>query len=154
MKMKGLSFSLLILTCAVAGGCARTVGPVEFLYLQLAQAPPGQSEMGWYASYDGKRHGYHYMKLRWSNWGDLCRMILMGAYTKEMVRCRADMLGDKYPEDMYAELKATKLRGYSWGLKERAAIDAFIRSYLSKRGKLRPEDKALLDRPHAGQKKP
>jgi hypothetical protein len=146
---------LCLLVLPLAGGCApapaRTEDPVTFLRLQLLQAPPGQSENGWFADYAGKKDGYHIMKVQWSNFMAL-PALWEGSFHEEMHRCPAASLPEGYPQDLARDLAAQTPRYWNDQLKPTTYFqfprgdlaDQAIREYLQKHGKLTPELKQKL----------
>lgn len=129
----------LILTVLFLGGCGKqpmTVDGVDFLRLQLAQAPPAQSEMGWYANYDRCDGGFHYLLVRRANFMN----VFKTPYEKEWYRCRTEALPETYPADIDDKtVMQFRIQGTSQSVgTHRQQIDDFIRAYLQKHGKLTP----------------
>ncbi len=92
----------MVLICmGLLCGCAQTISNDEMVRLYLDQAPPGQSEYGWYANYAGLQSGYHHLKVMYSNFNaGPFAVLFKGAFTTKEYRCRADTLPAGFPDDL------------------------------------------------------
>ncbi|MDP6633461.1 MAG: hypothetical protein QGG42_01010 [Phycisphaerae bacterium] len=131
------SFSVCLVCVLLTQGCGaelwtRKTDAVGFLHLYMGQAPPGQSEMGWFAQYAGRKDDRHYLDVRYSNFGNPLKCILFGDDEKRY-SCPSDELPEGFPEDLGAEELVS--RRAEWILRPENLNNA-IRKYLARGGKL------------------
>ncbi|MCD4824018.1 MAG: hypothetical protein K8S55_05385 [Phycisphaerae bacterium] len=119
---------MALVSAGLLSGCAQTIDNDEMVRLYLAQAPPGQSEFGWYANYNGLHAGYHHLKVEYSNFGAGPFIMFTGASTTKEYRCKAETLPPGFPEDLAEALwdcrKAAGTANY------RQRVDKAVSEYL------------------------
>lgn len=105
-NMVRASLSLALVSLGLLCGCAQTINNDEMVRLYLNQAPPGQSEYGWYADYAGLQSGYHHLKVMYSNFNaGPFAVLFKGAFTTKEYRCKADTLPAGFPDDLKEPLR-------------------------------------------------
>ena len=113
----------------------KTIDVVSFLRLYLAQAPPGQSECGWYAYPEGVHDKYHHMEVSCSNFGSTSMLFGGPAFTDRRYRCLATDLPKGFPGDLRDIASHTR----SNFTKRELVVDMAIESYLKSANKLTEE---------------
>ena len=129
-NMARVSLVLALITVGLLSGCVQTIDNDEMVRLYLAQAPPGQSEFGWYANYNGLHADYHHLKVQYSNFGaSPLAVMFKGDFSTKEYRCSADTLPAKFPEDLTDALgDCRKAAGTA---EHRQRVDKAVSEYLN-----------------------
>jgi hypothetical protein len=115
------------------GGCARTVGPEQFLYLYRRAGGPTYNREGVRTRYTGTDGAYHYLDLRESSFGrGAGHLLLHGGYRDQTLRCRAADLPGAFPDDFETLSQAGTLGGER--LEPPEATRRYVREYLESSG--------------------
>lgn len=120
----------LLATAFLLPACGpTTVDAEEFLYTYRRNAPPGRSELSWYATYTGRDEDYHYLEVQKSNFprGE-GEVILFGGFREERLRCPLSDLPETFPQDFEA----------LWD-NDPADAQAYVRAYMRRHGMDSPE---------------
>ncbi len=137
-KMKLIALVMLAVLPAV-GGCAKTVGPVEFLSLYRRSSSMMNTSSGHRAIYEGRDGQYHYLTIRRSTLqeGGMA-MLVWGAYRDEKLRCLLEYLPQEFPEgfDLLISEPGDEAR-----TETPQETDRYVRRYLSERNRPAPPSK-------------
>ncbi len=121
--MRTIAIALLVV--GSVAGCARTVGPDEFLMYYRQSLPTAGAGRGMGGTYTGRDGGYHYLDVRrrsmMSKPDDL---VLFGAFHDQTYRCPEEQLPRDFPEGF--------LRAYEEGISNESAEASrrYIENYL------------------------
>ncbi len=121
---------LMLAGAALAGGCAKTVGPDEFLIMYRQSVPAGMSDRDVTATYNGKEDGYQYIQFRRRTPNDSpAQLLLWGGFRDQTYRCQDEQLPDDFPQGF--------LRAFEDGVSQETdtASRRYVQQYLHEHGR-------------------
>lgn len=128
-----------LLTACLACGCARTVGPEEFLYVYRRGAAPTYTREGYKVRYRGMDELYHYLEVRHSTLGKgPGALLLYGPFREETLRCPAHRLPETFPDD-FEVLYQWTLPGQERAPEPPSRTRKYIRNYLARHARAEPD---------------
>lgn len=129
-----------LLTACFACGCARTIGPEEFLYTYRRGASPTYTKEGYKVRYTGKDGGYHYLEVRHDTLGKGAGpLLLYGPFREETLRCAANRLPETFPDD-FEILHQWTLPGQERAPEPPSRTRQYVRDYLARHATEPPDD--------------